>query len=151
MSWHEIAKTNISFDIQILKMKSSISCYIVIHFITIKSTQTCTNQHNYLKKINIELMFFSHNTNKICIYNHNLLLQSGYNKQQTKNQINWILHQHILLKAPKTYKNAYHTVTRHTKHCAICVYFQWCHPSLFLFKPRVKYIPPTNVWCLLSI
>ena len=43
--WHESAKTNMSFDIQVLIMKSSIWCFIIIHFITIESIQRYTNTH----------------------------------------------------------------------------------------------------------
>ena len=45
--WHKFAKT----DIQILKMKTPIDCYIVIHVITIKGTQRYTNKHNHLIRI----------------------------------------------------------------------------------------------------
>ena len=67
-------------------------------------------------------MFFNQSTNKRCINNHNLFLQSECNKHQTLNHTNWIFNRNIFLKAQKKYKNANHTMTRHTKDCAICVY-----------------------------
>ena len=75
--WRESAKTNMSFDVQVLIMKSSIWCFIIIHFLTIENTQRYTNKHNYLTNIM---------------------------KSYKKNHRNWILNHHIFLNAQKIQK-----------------------------------------------